>query len=252
MWGKKQMKSMFDKIEHKTNNKYKKSKKNQVNSSVLSDFSLHEKKAYEIAQVFQNETRKRGDVRIWLPNDSEAIRKSKNFKWFLETWDKYKDEQNFDAYIFIESVFKGLKDGDKIFPAQLKTKKAYEKYREHKMSLKMTKKISTDKKILGDIYQTFKFLRTKIEEVNYENLRNVFFNAGDNYISDGVFYAMQNMLSPFYLSVSRSFHEVYEELDLDIKQEIIDKEDLISIGAFIRMKEEIYDFNKKLFKDDIF
>ncbi len=260
--------TLFDKLENKINHRKDAPEKNKnLNTYIWGDLSYDEKQAYHIYEAFQKQTNKRGDKNVWLPSiyskfnpdpdrddlrPGDIIRQSKNWSYFVECWDKYKEDENFDINNFIDSVFRNLNKSEKIFPAQLKTKKVYEQYHDYRMKLKMTKTISTEKKMMQDIANTFKFMRNRIGDCEYSTIWSWFHDVKNGqYISDGVLCAIQEMISPFYFTISKSFIKAYHQLDKDIQDEILDGQEFVHIQVLVKIKSPVYVFAKELFGDDI-
>lgn len=240
----------------------------RYNEEIWRDLSYDEKMAYKIADQFTKKTKARGQYNRWIASaeskvnihpDSEErpgdkIRNSKNFKYFEEVWDMYKNDPNFDIMIFIDSVFHNITPGKKIYPAQLKTKRAYNDYKQYRMKMKLGEKIGPSKQIMEGLASTYKLISRKLDKKKLsEDDLNRFFNEVEDgeVISPGMFYAIQEMISPFYMSVSKSFRKAYFNADPDIQQEIIDEDKLENLKALVRLKSRVHGFAMKLFGSDI-
>ena len=241
----------------------------RYNESIWEDLDLKEKKIYHLYEVFQNRTNRRGVVTKWIPQASrksvadydqtgeypgDFIRNSKNWKYFEETYEMFEEDQNFDEQIFIDSVFRNIPKTKRIFPAQLRTKKIIQQYKDYRMKLKMTDQVSTEKRIMRDISNTYKFISRKMnkKKLDANDLNNFFTDVKDNnIISEGIFFCIQEMISPFYYSISKSFEDAYSELDQDVRDEIIDGERLLDLRMLIKLKKFTYNFAKELFGRDI-
>ena len=240
----------------------------RYNEEIWSDLTYDEKMAYKIADEFAKRARKIGMQRKWIasaeskvnihPDSDERpgdkIRNSKNFKYFMDVWNMYKNDQNFDIVIFMDAVFRTIPRGKQIYPAQLRTKKLYSAYKEYRMRLKMSEKVGSVKRIMEDLVRSYKTISKKMDKKNLtEEDLDRFFNEipEGQLVSEGMFYAMQEMLSPYYLAVSKSFRKAYFNADKDIQDEIIDKDKLENIKALVRLKTRVHGFAKRIFGKDI-
>lgn len=240
----------------------------RYNDEIWQDLSYDEKMAYKLADEFSRQSRKVGNPRKWIasaeskvrihPDSDERpadkIRNSKNFKYFLDVWDMYKSDQNFDINIFIDSVFRNVPRGTSIYPAQLRTKKTYNNYKEYRMRLKMSERVGSIKRIMEDLVRTYKTISRKMDKkMLTEDDFYTFFNEikEGSLISDGMLFAMQDMLSPYYLAISKSFRKAYFNADKDIQDEIIDKDKLENIKSLVRLKTRVHGFAMRIFGKDI-
>jgi len=240
----------------------------RYNEEIWRDLSYDEKMAYKIADEFTKKTQAKGQYNRWVasaeskvrihPDSDERpgdkIRNSKNFKYFEEIWDMYKGDPNFDIMIFIDSVFHNLTPGKKIYPAQLKTKRVYNNYKQYRMKMKIGEKIGPSKQIMEGLATTYKLISRKLDKkkLSEDDLYR-FFNEPEEgeVISTGMFYAIQEMISPFYMSVSKSFRKAYFNSDKDIQDEIIDEDKLDNLKALVRLKSRVHGFAMRLFGNDI-
>lgn len=261
--------TLFEQMENKTSNKKKAGvvKKKTLNPDIWGDMTYDEKQAYRIYEAFQKHTNKRGIKNKWLPSvyvksapneerdemrPADPIRQSKDWKYFIECWQIYMEDESFDANNFMDAVFRNMGSSEKIFPAQLKTKKVKDQYHAYRMKLKMTTQISGEKKMMQDIATTYNFIRNRIGSCNYQDLWSWFHDVKPGqYISDGVLCCIQEMISPFYFTLSKSFIKAYYELDKDIQEEIISMQDFAHLQSLVKIKTPVYKFIKELFKDDI-
>jgi hypothetical protein len=236
---------------------------------IWSDLTYEEKMAYKIYEAFQVKTKKIGIRNIWLPSASsksyynydrdgkypgDKIRESKNWKYFVEVYEMFENAPDFDENIFMESVFRNVYKGQRIYPAQLRTKKIIQQYKDYRLKLKMTNKIDNDKILMQHFANSYKYIKNKMkkDELSVEDIYNFFNNVKDkDIISDGMKAAMLEMLSPYYLAVSKSFEIAYFNSDKDIQDEIISLKELDRYRSIIKLKTRIYSFAKKIFGDDI-
>lgn len=240
----------------------------RYNDEIWQDLSYDEKMAYKLANEFTKKCKAIGNHRKWIasaeskvrihPDSDERpgdkIRNSKNFKYFMDVWDMYKSDQNFDINIFIDSVFRNMPRGTSIYPAQLRTKKVYNNYKEFRMRLKMSERVGSVKRIMEDLVRTYKTISRRLDKKDLtEDDFYSFFNdiPEGSLLSDGVLFAMQEMLSPYYLAVSKSFRKAYFNMDKDVQDEIIDKDKLENIKALVRLKTRVHGFAIRIFGKDI-
>lgn len=240
----------------------------RYNEEIWRDLSYDEKMAYKIADEFTRKTQARGQYNKWVasaeskvridPDSDEwpgdKIRNSKNFKYFQEVWEMYKEDPHFDIMIFIDSVFHNLTPGKKIYPAQLKTKRVYSDYKQYRMKMKIGEKVGPSKQIMEGLAATYKLISRKLDKkkLNEHDLYK-FFNEVEEgeIISPGMFYAVQEMISPFYMAVSKSFRKAYFDADKDIRDEIIDEDKLNNLKSLVKLKSRVHGFAMRLFGSDI-
>ncbi len=236
---------------------------------IWEDLTYDEKKTYRLFEEFQKACQNRGSVMKWIPSASsksyptydrdgkypgDKIRESKNWKYFCEVWETYKDDQNFDPHVFIDAVFRRLGAGKTISPAQLRTKANYEYYKEYRLKLKMTEKVSDEKQIMTDLANTYALIQRKLEkkELTAKDFDHFFNHVKDNnVISEGIFFCIQEMISPYYYCMSKSFRSAWKSLDQDIRDEISEEDRLYTISAIVKSKTRVYGFMRKLFGEDI-
>jgi len=236
---------------------------------IWSDLDWDEKQTYRLYEEFQKATMEKGIYTKWIPSacsksfydydrdgkyPGDKIRESKNWQYFCEVWDKFKNDQLFDSHVFVEAVFRRLPKDKTIVPAQLRTKANYDYYKEYRLKLKMSEKVSDEKQIMMDITNTYKLIQRKLNktQIDENDLFRFFNELEDNcIISEGIFLCMNEMISPYYYSVSRSFLNAYLNCDKDIKEAISTKERLINISAIVRSKTRVYQFLRKIYNKDI-
>jgi len=246
------------------------SKDMKYNPEIWADMTSDERSTYYIAEAYNSFCKSRGDQRKHLPSvevrqcpnydrdgqhPADPIRNHKNWPYFVKVWERFEIDQAFDADIFMESVARHLPKDKQIFPAQLATKKNFDSYIEYRQSIKLGgEKIDDTKRIMQGIVQTYKLIARKVgsqkptqQEIYY------FFNKpkDNNLISEGLLLCMQQMISPYYFSVSRSFITAYKNSDKDIRDEILELSRLKDMALLTRTKTEVYNFVKKIFNEDI-
>ena len=92
-----------------------------------------------------------------------------------------------------------------------------------------------------------------ISELSQKDIVGFFNNKEDGSLfSKGVLFAMYQMLSPYYLAISKTFEKVYLNLDKDSQDEIINKEKYYNLRTLIKIKyNKAYMFAKKAIGSDI-
>jgi hypothetical protein len=259
--------SLFDQLENKQPNRKKAPPKEKIyNAAIWSDLDMDEKQAYKIYEAFQKMTNKRGLKQQWLPNiyskiqldpeeypnPGDYVRNAKNWKYFYETWMIYKDINAFDPYNFIEACYRTTNKNEKIYPAQLKTKKYQEQYKAYIEKLQNISNVETSKVIMQDIANSYKFIKNRIDYCDFGSIWHWFHDIEDgDYLSDGVVCAVNELLSIYYLTISKSFIKVYFTLDKDIQEEIINLQKFKHTQLLVKNNKEVYSFAKELFGDDI-
>ena len=241
----------------------------KYNEDIWTDLTQEEKKIYHLYEAFQKRTNKMGNYVKWLPSATakqcydydrdgkypgDKIRESKNWKYFEDVSEMFENHPDFDEEIFMDSIFIHVLKGKKIFPAQLRNKKNVEFYKEYRMKLKMSDKSSDEKKMMSDIAATYTYIKRKIKknELDSSDIYSFFNNTKDNnIISDGLKSCILEMISPYFMVISKSFIAAYKNADKDIQDEIIDIDRLKNLRGLVKMKTRVYSFAQKIFKDDI-
>lgn len=239
------------------------------NEDIWSDLEWEEKQIYHLYEAFQKKTSNRGNHIKWIsqatsksPYDydrdgkypGDKIRESKNWKYFSEVWEIFKDTPSFDVEIFMDSVFRHIARDKSIAPAQLRTKKIIQQYKEYRMKLKMSDNISDEKQLMRAMTNSYKFISRKLNKnkLNFDDIYSFFNDVKDNNIvSVGVFSCINEMISPFYMAVSKSFEDAYTSVDEDIREEIMPFEKYQRLRALVKLKTRVYSFTKKIFGEDI-
>lgn len=257
--------SVFDSIENKTPNRKKSyPKNNEINPLIWADMTLDERSTYYIAEAYMKFAKSRGDFRKHIPSarvktitderPADKIRNHKNWKYFQKVWERFENDQAFDADIYLESIARHLPKAQMIFPAQLATKKNIKDYLEYRQSLKLTSHADTTKQIMEDVMQTYKLISRKIgtTKITREQLYDFFNTTKDNnIISEGLLFCIQEMISPYYYSVSRSFLTAYKNSDKEIQEEIKPLDRLKDMSLLVKSNDRVYSFVKKVFGEDI-
>jgi hypothetical protein len=218
------------------------------------NFNSKEIKIWEIFEAYKKFCNKAGYFMKFLPTKTDP-RESKNWKYFESVFERFKKDSVFDPYIFIEAQFRNLEKGKIIFPAQLKTNIAVEKYKEHRESLKIKEEGTTTitEKIMTNLANTFMFLKKwwSNKELIKHDYGSFFKKKDGEIISEGMYLCMQNMISKYFMSVSKHFLREYNKLDSDIKYEIIELKELENFRVRLKLNSYAYEFAKEIFKGEI-
>ena len=215
-------------------------------------FSGRDQKIWEIYQVFYQASRRRGAYRKHLPENTDP-RHSKNWKYFEEVWEQVKDDTTFDPYIFMEAQFRNVPKGKAVWPAQLKTKTALKRYKEHRDAIKIVDTVSQSEQIINNLANTFKFMKKwwKRSQLKMDDYEAFFRKSEGELISDGMNYCLQGLISKYFMSVSEHFLVEYKALDPDMKWEVIRPDELRAYRIKLKLDDDAYDFAKGLFKGEI-
>jgi hypothetical protein len=241
----------------------------RYNPAIWADMNLNERSIYYIAEAYEEFAKSRKDFRKHLssvesktlphPDSGERpadkIRNHKNWQYFEKVWDRFIYDQSFDAFIFMDAVAKHLPKDRQIYPAQLATKKNFEYYLDYRESIKLnTSETDDTKRIMEGIVQSYKLISKKVGVKNLSNqdIYNFFNKPKESMIlSEGLLFCMQQMISPYYFSVSKSFISAYNNSDKDIQDEILPLSRLKDMHNLTKVKPKIYEFLKKIFDEDI-
>jgi len=242
----------------------------KYNPQIWADLNSEERNIYYIAEAFLNFAKSKNDFTKFLPSaetkscpnyerdglrPADSIRNHKNWEYFGRVWERFKNDPTFDADIYLKSISRHISKDQKLYPAQLATKKNFDYYIEYRESLKFNNSKSDDnKKIMEGIIQTYKLIANKVgvKKLTQQNLYD-FFNKpkSESIISEGLLFCIQEMISPYYFSVSKSFIAAYKNSDKDIQNEILEIERLKDMHRLTIVNKKVYDFLKKVFDGDI-
>jgi len=215
-------------------------------------FNGLEYKVWQVYKAYENQARKRGDFRNYLPT-KEDPRASKNWKYFEQVLDNFSHDTFFDPFIFMEAQFRNLTKGETLFPAQLKTKSAVNKYNEHKESLKTRDTNSDSKAIMENLASTYRFLKKwwKNKDLPKDSYKEFFTRNDGELLSEGMLFCLQSMISKYFMAVSKHFNEEYGNLLSDMKWEIIPPKELRSYKIKLILDQDAYNFAKEVFNGEI-
>jgi len=215
-------------------------------------FNGDEYKVWLIYKAYEFYSRKHGDYRKYLPIKTDP-RQSKSWKYFEQVHQNFSKDFVFDPYIFIEAQFRNVPKNKTIYPAQLKTKIAVEKYKEHREVLKVRDKDNGTIRIIENLASTFKFMKKwwKQHNLSIDSYSELFAKNENEIMSEGMLYCLQGMMSKYFMSVSKHFLQEYEKLDSDVKWEIISPKELRGYKIKLKLDENAYSFAKEVFNREI-
>ena len=215
-------------------------------------FNGEEYKTWMIYKAYEHYSRRRGDYRKYLPTKTDP-REGKNWKYFEQVYQNFAKEPTFDPYIFIEAQFRNVQKDKTVYPAQLKTKVAIEKYREHRDAIKIHDEGSETKRMIENMAATFKFMKRwwKQHNLPMDSYSELFNNSGSEMMSEGMLFCLQGMISKYFMAVSKHFLREYEQLDPDIKWEVIPPKELRGYKVKLRLDDDAYSFAKEVFNGEI-
>jgi hypothetical protein len=235
---------------------------NDLNPEIWADMTSDERSTYYIAEEYEKYAKDRHDMHTYCPSartksitgeyPADKIRNHKNWKYFKQVWDFYKEDSKFDPYLFMQSIIHNNPKNKFLFPAQLANKENLLEY--PKYLYLMSHKEDNTKTILENITQTYKFIAKKME---VQELKTIdlykFFNTpnGNGIYSLGLLCCMHNMVTRYYYPISKTFIMAYRRTDKDIRDEIISVKEISEMEVTIKSNDKVYQFLKKLFKDDI-
>jgi hypothetical protein len=239
------------------------------NPKIWADMTQDERNTYYIAEAYMRFAKSRGDHRKHLPTveakncpdydrdgiyPADKIRNHKNWQYFERVWENFKHDQSFDPEIYLESISKHLAKNQQIYPSQLATKKNIQNYKSYRQSIKIRSNTDDVKRVMTGITQTYKLISRKmgLSKLTKEDLYSFFNEPKDgSLISDGLLFCMQEMISPYYFSVSKAFLRAYKNSDKDIQEEIISLDRLKDMAVLVKTNSRIYTFVCQVFGDDI-
>jgi hypothetical protein len=233
----------------------------KYNVNVWSDFDIYEKRAYRIYEAYQSHLFSKGVHVKLLPSaeskshtDANHIRAHKNWKYFFNLNEEFKYSPSFDANQYMDAIFKQYETYPQ--PAQICTKTNIKKYKEFRERM-LTVKSDDDKSSIEQIFATARYIKSKVGGLDPESLRRFFEDKlvdeddEEALFSIGVYSAMNGLISPLFFSVSKSFWNAYKNLDQDIRDEIMEKDRLIDLGIWVRLRTHVFKFLVAAFPGDI-
>lgn len=215
-------------------------------------FNGDEHQTWLIYKAYEFHARKRGDYRKYLPSKTDP-RQGKNWKYFDQVHQSFSKDSMFDPFIFIEAQFRNAPKDKTIYPAQLKTKVAIQKYHDHREALKIRDEGSETKRIIENMAATFRFMKKwwKQHDLPIDSYKELFAKSETEMMSEGMLLCLQGMMSKYFMAVSKHFLREYEKLDPDVKWEVISPKELRGYKVKLRLDDDAYSFAKEVFNGEI-
>jgi len=217
-------------------------------------FNTKEYTIYNLARVFYNKicnhdpTSKQQWSRFYNRTDP---RKHQHWEAFEKLYEVVKDDSHFNMRWYVKSQIIHLGKNKTIWPHQLLTQKAMRNYFEYIQNRKIVVDSDKIEDIRYALTQDKKLFQEWTDDHPGQDYNDFFGNIPDGLImSDGVYYAIQGMLSLFFLSISKTFMGMYKDLDIDIQEEIASRGKLLVTRDKIRTNEKLKIFAKKTFEDE--
>jgi hypothetical protein len=225
---------------------------NIFESDVWKELDADERSIYLIARAYQRFAySKHNNIKYISERSADAMRENKHWQYFKRVWDNYSENPTFDPDRFMNCIESHLKAGEYIQPAQLATKKNFDNYVDYTVQISA----NTDnlKQILFGIQQSYKFIANKMEttELDQEKIYEFFNSNKVNMWTQGLLACTYRTISPYYFCMSKSFIDAYRGTDQDIQDEIMLVDDLENMINTIKQNPRIYEFDKKVFGEDI-
>lgn len=195
------------------------------------------REAYKLAKSYKSFAY-RNHIKIFYK--IENIEKTKWWPYFLKTAEMHVNDEKWDARKFIEAQF----EVSAIYPYQLKTKKAWENYIDFIGKGEIDDELAIAKQLLNS-YKLIKnwCLKNKID-----------FNI-EKYIKDPINKIMlkrNNGPSLYFLSISKSFRNFYNNLSEEERGEIISQEKLDLKRSIVHTYNKIWKKMKDVLKEEMY
>jgi len=216
-----------------------------------------DKEIYNLCEKCKKILRAKKDYRTFLPTTKDPTL-HKNWKFFSDLYDLL-NELDIDADAYLEAVFHRTYDEQisdrKIYPSMLATEWALLKY----ISLSEKKKeaiVKTPNKFelkLEAIAMSKKTVDKKLKDWGYKNgtLRDFFTHIDEGEIFPHSLYLVNSgVVSKVVASCSKSFWEMLNKQDDDVKEEFIDINELSRIRLAIASDEKLISALKETFSQE--
>lgn len=239
---------------------------------VWEDMDSDERHAYRLSEAFKTFILRRGGEISWNmflpeidrvrlphpdsgPRAADRLRQSKHWETFVGTWERFKGCAVFNAYELVQAVYRSVGKGEKVYPGRLNTKGAERAYSEHIEAIKEVHYQQSDDhhRVEEWLVGTHRVIKNRIGDLTPEKLWDFFNRPKDGFaLAEGMVLAVHNMLSFYYLSMSKAFQEAWASADQDIRDEIaLDEQKWGILRASVKINPKLYSWAKRLFGDDI-
>lgn len=175
-------------------------------------------------------------------------------KWdaFQKLYNKFKDDGFFNIYWYVKAQLIHMPKDRSLWPHQLLTQKAEKNYFEYCENRKIVVKSDKTLDMMSALAQDKKLIKEWFKDNNTVSYTKLFEHIPAGLlISDGIFYAIQGILSICFLAISRTFLKTYKDLDIDVQQEIAETDQLVLIRNKLKSDKRAYAFAKRVFGDEI-
>jgi hypothetical protein len=220
------------------------------------DFSPDEIKIYMIMQEYQRVSIDKGKFITMFKKDVDP-RTARYWKAFHKFYNEFKTKLiDWPLYFLAQFETFGVK-GQKFVPNFLCTKASYDRYRKFLKVFKIKTDVeeTTKKEMARSIFMSHKFILKWLESNgmrtdNYEpffTYKEEFDDAFPNCYK----FINTNVINRLYLSVSKSFGVLVEEItDRDVLCEMITPEEIIRNRKRVLSDERILEYSKRTMKDE--
>jgi hypothetical protein len=198
---------------------------------------LKEYKALDLAKIFRNEFILRGyGFKIYSLKD---IEKTKWWKYFVDVIDAYSEREEWDAYLFIKTMFDKY---GKVYPHVISRKNAWDIYLEY---LPTYKEDSSLKEEVGKIVSDYKKVHRLMEEKNINGYKDFFVNPyACELIRRGAF-------SGNLFIFMKSFYENYSSI-YNIEESVPEVQDRFKVKRIKFMSNyKVKSFLQKVLKEEM-
>jgi len=166
-----------------------------------------------------------------------TLKNSKWWKFFYRAADMYSNLPDWNAYVWVACQFE--KHG-KRFPTQLVGQEAFDTFQEYKH--RFLKKPDSDTDIAQSLINTQKAIKKWASGENAQKPYHIAFLKNEL----NLFALERRMVDPTFFTVSKT----YIQLDEEVKNRIMDKEDFMIKRASVLRNEKIKNKMKEILGDD--
>ena len=190
-----------------------------------------EQQAFLLAEIFLKYFKKHGYAIFKLC----SVKETRWWSSFLKIIERYGNQKDWNPELFIKVQFQEF---GKIYPQQMLSKRAYEVYKGY--NERGEAYVDFDVKVARELLNSYKKIR-KWEEKNNKK----FFEDKKNQ-----FLLQRNIISPYYLSISKPFINYYKNLTEKEQHAIIEPRVLSSSRMFIFSRKKILEKMKEALGKD--
>jgi hypothetical protein len=228
--------------------------------------TFDERQAWKIYEAFRGVCQARNVKNLWQvtnlgqsgsldPRNFDRVRNHRNWRHYLETWLRFRRYRGFRARDLMEAVFRGISADDKVYPGMLNTASAEKAYIKHMEAQEASAKGQYEEvqRIEDWLTSTHRAIRSRLGDLTVEKLWSFFNTPKEGVkIAEGMVLAIHNMLSFYYLAMSKAFETAWRNANDELRSEIaLDEQKAQLIRARVRMNERLYSCVRRLFGEDI-